>query len=56
MAKMTKAQTKRMLESIDAKCQKLWQNSGLNQIQGIMSTKDMIAITNIINKNLKKLK
>lgn len=55
MAKMTKAQTKRMLESIDAKCKKLWQNSGLYQID-IMSTKDMIAITNIVNKNLKKLK
>ena len=48
--KPTKTQTKRLLESIWSKTNNLWNNTEY------ISTKDMLAITRIIEKNLKALK
>jgi len=49
MAKMTKAQAKRSLKSIDSKSKKLWASADP------FSTADMIAIEKIVRKNLKRL-
>jgi len=51
MAKMTKAQAKRLLQAIDSKAKKLW---SINSIG--FSTPDMIAIEKIVAKNLKRIK
>tara|TARA_R110000824_G_scaffold289388_1_gene477973 strand:+ start:76 stop:237 length:162 start_codon:yes stop_codon:yes gene_type:complete len=52
MAKMTKAQAKRLLQAIDSKAKKLW---APNKDYTFMTTQDMIAIEKIIKKNLKRL-
>jgi len=49
MAKMTKAQAKRLIKAIDSKSKKLW-----NNWEGF-TTPDMIAIEKIVRKNLKRL-
>ena len=53
MAKMTKAQAKRLLRAIDSKSKKLW--FGLH-MSSYISTADMIAIEKIVAKNLKRLR
>jgi len=56
MAKMTKAQAKRMLKSILSKSQKLcFANIGQSGYFGAMSTKDLLTIEKIVSKELKKL-
>jgi len=50
MAKMTKAQAKRMLKSISSKANRLWFYES-----DIMSTPDLIIIDKIVTKYLKKL-
>jgi len=56
MAKMTKAQAKRMLLAIRSKSQKLcFASIGQSGYAGGMSFNDMAAIEKIIKKNLQKL-
>jgi len=54
MAKMTKAQAKRLLLAIDSKTKKIWLDWPPST-RVIMGTKDMVAIEKIIQKNLKRL-
>ena len=60
MARMTKAQAKRLLKAIDSKAHRLWDASSAPgsermNIRGWLSTADMIAIEKIVRKNLKRL-
>ena len=52
--KMTKAQAKRMYQSIISKSKKLWINQDGNFVG--LSTPDMVAIEKICKKNLNRLK
>jgi len=51
MTKMTKAQAKRMLKSVDSKSKRLWSRVGGER----MTTVDMIAIEKIVSRCLKRL-
>ncbi len=53
MAKLTKTQMRRLIEAIDSKTRKAWK---WGSYHGVMSSKDMMAILAICERNLKKLK
>jgi len=53
MAKMTKAQKKRMVKDIMSKTQKLFQRTDMNL--GIVSVQDMIAVEKMCAKWLKRI-
>ena len=53
MPKLTKTQMRRLLEAIDSKTRKAWKWGAYH---GVMSSKDMMAILAICERNLKKLK
>jgi len=53
--KMTKTQQKRALEAILQKAQKLWGvRHGKAPVEGVMTTKDYMAIERIVERYLKK--
>jgi hypothetical protein len=54
MAKLTKAQAKRLLKSIDSKSKRLWGRDTLTG-QWHLPTPDMIAIEKIVARCLKRL-
>jgi urease gamma subunit len=53
MAKMTKAQKKRMVKDIMKKTQKLFQRTDMNL--GIVSVQDMVAIEKMCNKWMNRI-
>jgi hypothetical protein len=55
MAKITKAQARRLLNAIDSKAKRLWSDKRHSPGTGFFTTKDMIAIENIVARNLKRL-
>ena len=58
MAKMTKAQAKRMLQAIESKTKKVWSSQTVQQYasgNNYITTADMLAIEKICKRNLKRL-
>lgn len=53
MAKITKAQARRLLKAIDSKTIRLWKDGGW--IPSIISTPDLIAIQKIVARSMKRL-
>ena len=55
MAKMTKAQTRRMIQAIRSKTQRLWREPAGQNSHAVVTPQDMLAVEKLTTKWLKRL-